>query len=792
MRSEANDVRTVDTCDRLLRFDFQMRRLRYHLQCLQQDLRLMDGGWRIHYALDWCELNRYAFGFQDFVGRPDATGPSSKVKKAYVEKVSAARFLLAGIHRNARCVLLPPYVSEMIATLEYTRSRTLREEVQLEKLRWLLERDGGLIAALREIAQRRLAEPERPIPRSLLTAIYRRLGSEFRDVLLLRLAVADNGVRALRGLLQGEKRRLYFLDEVDDEAAAICRGLTDGRSVLSSKWFAAFQGMRTRWVCNFHDAWALEVISVLNQVRRDDKKLFAIVSDAPTMTHALNWDLLDWFEAGHVVRPRGVAPAIEPGDGAEEFRLLRTPRTFLLLLLYSRESEPAPLRIERTLNDVRSYFTLAAGIVRHIKEQCVHSYDRQYGRLAREEKTACNSCPYGGREGDLGGLLKKYEKLRVEYEGVQLLLRRDAYLSDFGTSEKARLDELYGVDLVDTLLEFADAERLSAHLRARREKLDKALLGLEGDVTNVTILEAPGERMSAIGYNIERFLKIVGRLGFQDPTIRSAVNQVEVAVQMGEGNGERVRGRLLELFQLSKTPNGKDGERVVLQAALAYVCGEREFCRDLCDSALRAAAGNEFALRYLGTLARCAVGMKTRDPDQVLSALADAAMLTQTHEEDARSWHLLGLLRFRVWMKKIDVEIAEDDVFGPLERAKSLATNRELESTAVNNELYALCRIGWTKPEWRPRVESALACLQGEMGQGEEWASFRDTEGCALMWLCRFESELSKKEAFRATAIQSFNRALHLARTRGAGADVITEFESHLREAMAPGRGETE
>lgn len=776
----------VVVCDRLLRFDTRMRKLQYHLRCLNQDLTLMDQGWNLTYALDWCELYRYAFGIRHVLESNEVPTLTTRQRHVFVDKAAAIRLLLSGFHPNARVLLLPPYAYEMTIFLERLRGQGNRLETQLRRLAKARQEDLELKRSLANIRDWHLKHPDVPVPQHLARAVYRTLRRDFKSILYELLAISSRGVNGLADLLGGSGKRILYIDELWPDLIDSIRSIRED-IVVQSEWFMRFQEVRGRWLSDFDDACAVMMVERLNRQLWKKRECLLLVSDAATMSEVLNWDLSFAEKHDSEDRPKGILDwrSLESLRFGE-YRLLRTPRTFLIYMVYGGQRRTAARRIQTSLFLLTQYFSLASRIVSHIKTRCPN-YVREDRRMVKDEEGKCTNCPYAGDSQSISNLLKRYEGLEREYEVVQLISRGPDVLTASAVWTEETIGHLLGEELSRELVRMAkDAEgegsTLGGVLRDRRGELESRLSDLRGSVAVRALVGAPAQDIDILGYNVEKFVRVFGRLGFRSEVVGSSVNGMLLMLRGDEIDTEKTRNAILELHTIAEDESLTGSEGLLLSAALAYVCEERKYCWHLCEAEIASKGVQaEFGIRYLRVLAETSVALREEDRSLARAAVEHARVLVEEAGEEARSWHVYGLVSARLRSADL-VDIPVGEVCKRLREACRRCNDPELRTTIANNLLYGICALCEPHEVLRAEVESLLELLVSFSRSQMQWSSYLDTEAAACLWLLELEKNKEEREVLIKQARSAEMRALKLARRRGAGPEELSQFESRMSE----------
>ena len=672
-----------------------------------------------------------------------------------------------------------------------------------------------VLEAFQSIYQHLRDNPDTELSEDLKAQSMQAISKHFLDLLFLELQGAQQGISKLADLFLADDPIVWPLDILSDHEPRWTEVLPyleqlGYEDIKTGKWFELFQSVRTRWMSDLIDAYALESINILNKHLIDKKEVVLLFSDAPTMTRALNWHLIDMTPPKVEDKPRGIISAItgakSPFDS--DYHLLRTPRTFLTLLRCiddDREFDHPDIilnRVRAKKAEVDHYFSVAASIVSDFKgvadmdyintideaslreealKQLWHGvgvcrfFQRRSGDLVVTDENVCLDCPYREIQEPLTENLQQHENIIKDFDNVSLYANKERFMKEVEKPDHKRLKKLCTEDIHNIFVGMTRAifegnsKELEKTIDERHQRLNVELSNLNERVPSSMILSSSDEIFRMLLYRYDRFVRIFGRLQFETAEIGEAFDCMQKAFEDINGAGTDStdsREALSQLWEISKQNPESSPESSLLYGALAYINDQVDACLDAIRRAIsRGVTINAFGYQYLYTLASHTWGIMLREREAVNEAMKAAKNMTINiaYAEDPRTHHLYGLLCFRALDEWADYPVNLKDVVNTLDHALELGPDCDLEVVIANNILYGLYSFDKDGRVLQRRFDDLVAVMESNLPH-EKWSrSYLDTVACATHRLSTIETG-SKAEKMETRALEYINRCLDLAK----------------------------
>jgi len=531
------------SCERLFRFDRRMRSIRYHLRAIEQDITLAEAGWTINYAIDFCELYRYAFPLHQLLSSGENHLYSRQHRRDLVDKTASMCVLLEGINLGERLVLLPPYAAELSDFLE---NMIPKQHVIEDKINSIKE-SGSLLSKEDQSKINyflKYDQNNETIPEDLRKEVLGILLKDCKELLFTWLSVFKPGVTLINKHLSGKKPKIHQFSSLIDSfhswektKTTIEKMMLD--DIIKGDWFNLFQNTRNRYTSDLADATAVETIIKLQSQLVKEKEVVVLLSDAPTMTRVLNWDLIDFEQPQLQKKPRGIIRGVSVDDDPTfgEYRLLRTPRTFLFYLICSGDNREETLNETRKrLKQVNAYFSIAARIVQSakmialedtdeaIRQEMIGScdfLDPSTGCISDVDEEECKKCPLYNIREKLSENLTRHEKIVRLFENASLYTNMEKFIGSVIQPKRDLLKKAYGEELSQAVQKFMDLSQaknipLAKEMGDEQRMLTREVLSIRENITSSMIKDITGHSLEELKYKLHRHLRIFGRIGFKD------------------------------------------------------------------------------------------------------------------------------------------------------------------------------------------------------------------------------------------------------------------------------------
>jgi hypothetical protein len=596
----------AEHCERLFRFDRRMRSIRYHLAAIEHDIELSMAGWKINYAVDYCELYRYAFPLYRLLSDGAERLLIESERREVVDKTAAMALLLKGIGLNERIILLPSYAVELN---EFLNNISSSQKVIIDYIERAKSAPSMLEDHDKEILEKfiRCIDESENIPKDIRIDTLNLLIRQCRELLFMWLSALQPGVSLLRNII-GDKAKtistvadLIKNDDAWSETGGLLKNITLEQTI-SGKWFEMLQKVRNRYISDLIDAIAMESIERLNSHLIKKKQVVLILSDAPTMTRTLNWDIIDIKPPEMEGKPRGVICDPSPCDRASvaEYRMLRTPRTFMFYLLCLGNSPKDTLsKVLEHRIAVDDYFSMAAKIIQEVKgvgreiytdelirEEMLKSckfYDRRTNTLNKVDESICAHCANYAIRDKLAENLKSHERTVKEFENASIYSNMEKFIGELVKSRRDILEQTYENELGSALKKFAHMMirgnlPLKNDIDKKRSQLIQDIEETRKSITSCVIMDASAQTVDDFRYKLDQYIRIFGRIGFKDERITRAIENLRRSFRRQKERIFNIGEDLYKLYELSKRSDTSVPEAGLLKATLAFLNDQLPYC----------------------------------------------------------------------------------------------------------------------------------------------------------------------------------------------------------------------
>jgi hypothetical protein len=769
----------------MLSFDRKMRSIRYHIKAIEYDEFLKRNGWEIYYALDYSVIYSHAFATWDFIKRSKVE-LSEAVKHEIIQKSAGIHFLLDNTKYKNRLILLPPYAYELGDFINKIRCPDFRAEIQLQKLQNFFIKKKADYNAFEKLIEMEKKEV-RELPAKLVSECINLLVEEFGDLLFLWLCQREQGLHTIKKLFCNNQ--IDFIDTLWPNATP-CKEKYDESSVLSSDWMKMFREVRNRPQSDFLDAQAINIVLELNSVLNKDKKVLLLVSDAPSMTRVLNWDLIPRNPPSVKTKPRGVLLSLIPDSNffPTEYRILRTPRTFLGYILFLNGDQ---INIEQSLNkwenSVDKYFSIAVRVVKDIREKCTHRIDHDHERIIIDSKSKdCEECPISNKSDELLNLINTYGHVIEEFENVQLCLNKKHIFKEASIYNNTNA---FSYDLSKMIFDFVETIMISSELvkneiHQKRRTLEDTINEILHSIPTKTIQAVSKDGLIVLRQLINHYIRFSEILRFSNRKITEIFTKIK-NLKPGQANIDTLRSYIYALVELSNQNRNEVYEANLLRAFLAYMYGEYGYCNEVIEDELNYKdLQNEIGLKFL----HCLVTYKRGDelgPYLYEKSIKLAEDFLNNNLGDPRAHHLLGLLLLRS-MKIEDARFKRtiQEILSIYKNALNLNPTGKLRIAILNNIVYGLTRFGSNIDDSLERAEKYASELE-KLENKEDWTpSIIDTIGCLAMLKAKKSFSNEDKKNYYSKALNHFDESIKLAYSMNLPKEEIDPIKKHREEVI--------
>ncbi|MEW5922779.1 MAG: hypothetical protein AB1746_02195 [Candidatus Zixiibacteriota bacterium] len=786
-------------CKSILQFDRQLRSIRYHLKALRDDILLIKDGWQINYAIDYCELYRYAFGSCSLLNTSTGRLPSSMKRDDYVNKSYGTNLLLSNPFTNSRLILLPPYAIELLRFIPSLHQHAAKAALQMAKIKELFDSKTDQLNILQQVYDYRHKNPLKQLPKGLQGRLARYLIMNYREILFLSMATAEEGINALRKLIVGNNPKIMYYEKAWPDLCNILYDISES-IVKGSQWYLMFNILRNRPASDFFDAQALEIIDRLNNRITSQKQVVLLYSDAPTMTRALNYDLLHPSPPNIEPKPKGYIMGIKTKSAYfsdQQYRILRTPRTFLFYGVCLGEDYDETLsNINIRLNEVERYYPVTRNYFENIRNSCKY-YKKEYGEISVPLESYCKRCPVRHNMQDIAKDIVRYNEFAIQYENASLYLNQSKLVYKLKLKGD-KLRRIFDRQLAEAVEDFADNIKkdtfnINDDIRRRQRTIMHKINSLRDEVGRGAIKYASPFAISSLSHKIDKFLRVYALMRFRNKAITQTVRVFEeTKLQHLDINSRRtneIQNALMKLINIAYASKKPSVEGVLIRAILAYIYGEYDYAREIIARELSSFNHNSedlFRLRFIKCLTTHSSGLSLNDSKIIDIAMLESKELMDEFPKKARSYHLYGFLAIRSKKRIKGRTIGLDHILNILETALELANgeDRSLRAAILNNYIYAIYQFKRNSETMAEIAYQKYEVLKKLVDEMNNWpVNYLDTFGCVMLLTAKYCKNKYKAKKFLNSAITYFSKAKEYATAYGAPEQDILPMHYHLKSA---------
>jgi predicted nuclease with TOPRIM domain len=786
----------INVCRKLLHYDQKIRSIRYHLNAIQTDIELLANGWKINYALDFSVIYKHAFGLMDLI-RSTKGDMASEMVEDFIQKSDGIKQLFARNIENERLILLPPYAIELGNFINSYRAKTILTEIQLSKFEDYITSKSPFLNPINKLQSITQNYPEKIPKKNLVKKCLSIILSEFGEIFFLwlfhsehfsdNLKHSERGMETIKSLFNNGQSRVEFIDKIWPELTDTYKKLTS-RYNISSKWHAIFKKVRNRPHSDFIDAQAINLIYHLNPILNKKKEIVLLVSDTPTMSRVLNWDIINPKITSKNKPPRGIygLPLKTKKADASELRILRTPRTFLFhTLCYEKSPEKYMQNITAWRNYVSRYFTLTSKLVKDIQERCEHFIRPYPPSIIRNCNRECRSCNIFSKGEKLTKILEEDQEINIQFRNIQLFLNTQNEIQspqEFTSPSNIR-DSITRV-LIDFIQELGSGySTFKVELLKKRDELHSKLASVSEKIPSTALNDATLGEVLTFKIAIDDFTDLHDRLDFQDPRITRVFDNIKT-LEYQKPDSTKLKTYILELVELTKNGSQDNSEAILLKAAMAYLYKEYSYCLEiLAREKNNPQCDNIFGIDYLYCLALFRHGASVGVYQKYRKAIQLSQRLKDRYHENPRSYHLFAFLVLST-EKKFSTQKSPKDIIEELEKGLQYNPSDRLALSMLNNMAFGLYRHLDPNPTNVKRARQIINRM-GQVVSEKEWSpNYLHTAGCISMMIAKQSNYFREVEIEIKKAIEYFDRAIKLCNDTGRFKRSMENFSSHRLEAI--------
>lgn len=792
-------IEHIQTCEKLLKYDRNMRSIRYHINAILSDLALQNDGWRINYAIDFSVIHDFIFGFYELLkSSTGKNGIKHKKIESFIQKNAGMDYLFNMLKNDERLILLPSYAFELGYFINNRRNPiSIKPEIQFSKFETFLHQKNQYIAPLSELYNFKKENSDVEPPDALIEKCLSIITKEFDEIFFLWLYEADHnnlksqGFKRLRNLFERDKNKIQFINDIWPK---ITKTLNTYANNFSSKWLEMFKAIRNRINNDVVDSEAIDIIYSLNTLLNKNKEIVLLVSDAPTMTRVLNWDLIG-LSVPSVDKPlRGLYNTkLEVKDYLfPEYRILRTPRTFLFYIMCSGENRDSfLLNAEKWSAIVSQYFSMTSTIVNDIKEKCKLRIDIEQSKILDKESAVCQGCNVLEKDNKLNDIFDHYTKIESKLSNIQLFLNKEEVVAE--EIGKRATEELVNDKISSLMVEFVinlndRYKYFKEKLLQKKDELSDELMKINNTIGPTIVDMAGPNEILQFKTILEEYLSIFDRIEFQNKEIKGISKEISL-LNYQEPDPPKLKIIISKMLQLTQSSKEDFSEVNLLKASLSYLAKEYDYCIDLLRSELSGKNPvNYYGLKYLYGITLFRQSIKNQDSKIFNLCIEEIQNLVSQFPTDPRSCHLLGFVSLEAKERMFTRELFDSDVkeiINLLEESLKLNPKKRLSIKILNNIAYCLYKYGEKTKDNANYARTNINKIIELESDVKNWTpQILDTAACVLLLNAQYSEMFKERKSEIELAIKYLNEAITQCKFSANPSAFIADLENHKLEAI--------